>query len=44
MGNKAELTGILTAMKVELRQQKVTQQLDLFRSRNRIKWSLVIFN
>ena len=29
MGNKAELTGIFTAMKVELRQQKVTQHLDL---------------
>ena len=44
MGNKAELTGILTAMKVLLRQQKVTQQLDLIRSMHRIKGSLVIFN
>jgi hypothetical protein len=34
MGNKAELTGILIAMKVELKQQKDTQHLDLFRTSN----------
>ena len=44
MGNKAELTAILTAMKVELRQQKVTQYKDLFRTIIKIKWSFDIFS
>ena len=43
MGNKAELTVILTAMKFELRQQKVTQHLALYRDMKKIKWSLDIF-